>query len=190
MKMRAIIRRATRAAGLAACAVAVAAAPASATPTATDSWDGRCSVSGTLTFDDAFGGEPTFTSWREEGSGICSGVLNGVPVANTPITVMGSGSGTVSCLVGGTDMRMTNTATFTRGTRGRGDDVSIAVSGQSMTVLGESVALMHGEVSGETLAHVDFFLTSGPDTAEKCSTNSVTSMSFRATTQTLSTMRG
>ncbi len=190
MKATASIRRVMWAAALAAGALAIAAGPVSATPTDTDSWDGRCAVSGTLTFDDAFGGEPTFTSWREEAFGTCTGVLNGVPVADTPIVVGGSGSGTLSCLVGGTDVRLTNTVTFTRATRGRGDDVSIAFSGRSITALGESVALMRGDVSGEALGHVDFLTSSGVDAVDDCSTNSVTSMSFRATTRTLSTMRG
>lgn len=184
------IRRAMWGAALAAVALTASAGPASGASQAVDSWSGRCAVAGTLTFADAFGAEPAFTSWREEGSGTCTGVLNGAPVTRTPTVVRGRGSGTLTCLVGGTDVRLANAVTFTRGTRRRGDDVVIGLSGRSLTALGESVALMRGDVSGEALGHVDFLTTSGPDVTEDCRTSSVTSMSFRATTQTLSTMRG
>lgn len=80
--------------------------------------------------------------------------------------------------------------TFTHGTRRRGDDDSIGFSGRSATALGESVALMHGNVSGEAIGHVDFLTGSSIAAADKCARNSVTAMGFRATTRTLSSMRG
>src|ERR671931_476550 len=91
-------------------AFAVAAAPASAAST----FEGTCTLSGQLTFDQPIGNEPTDTGFNDHAAGTCTGTLNRASLVNTPVLIHALGAGTLSCVAGHTTS--TGTLTFTRGT--------------------------------------------------------------------------
>ena len=88
---------------------------AAARGTAPDTFDGTCTMSGRLTFAVPLGFEPRETTFDDEASGTCSGLLNGARVEDVPAVNHATGSGTLSC--GGGTARTADALAFPHGVR-------------------------------------------------------------------------
>src|SRR5205809_7564429 len=76
--------------------------PAAIAAKGPNTFEGTCTLSGELVFDQPLGNELRTTTFTDTASGTCSGTLNGVPEDSIPVVNSVSGSGTLSCIAGST----------------------------------------------------------------------------------------
>lgn len=179
------ITRLLVAAGLAALSLSLIAAEGAL---ASSTWDGRCSIVGVTTFDEPIGAAPTPVTYRDRGTGTCTGTLNGVIVEDTPIRLRARGAGQMGCL-GGTSV-MPGRIVFTQGTRRKRDDVSHRYVGEGAGVFPNYVSLARGAQSGRSIAYVNMLGRSDPSHANACQNGTLHQASWHAITQTLGPNEG
>lgn len=112
--------------------VFVPAASASAASTVS----GACVLSGTASFGSPLGPVPGSNSFTFNGSGNCSGTLNGATVTNAPASATASGAGTLGCSASegtGTGTLTVNGTTigFAFTLVGTASEVELALTGNS-----------------------------------------------------------
>ena len=74
---------------------------------------GACTVSGSASFTpNGLQATPQTLGYNFNGTGTCSGTLNGTPITNAPVSASASGSGTLSC-AGAVTTGGTGSITFT-----------------------------------------------------------------------------
>src|SRR5438874_13404516 len=88
------------------------------------SFSGNCSLSGTTHFDPPVTNEGAEHDWSFDGSGACTGALDGREVSGTPIASHIGGRLTASCAAAKSEPSP-GYARFTRGTPSAADDVWI-----------------------------------------------------------------
>jgi hypothetical protein len=170
-------------AAVAALGVVVPAQAASAT-----TWDGRCEIHGVSTFDEPIGALPEPATYRDRGTGTCTGTLNGEAIAGEPITLKARGEGVMGCLGG--RATMPGKIVFTRGTETEDDDVAFGYVGESAGVFPSFVSLSRGEESGRGIAYVEMLSGGDPSGAEKCRDGTMDQAAWHAFTQTFGPNEG
>lgn len=151
-------------------------------------WDGRCSITGLTTFDDPIGVLPAPVTYRDRGTGTCTGTLNGVAVHDAPIELRARGKGFLGCL-GGTSV-MPGRIIFTQGTERQSDDVSMGYVGEGVGVFPNYISRARGTRSGHSISYVSMLGRSGLGQADACGDGSLRSAGWDAVTQTLGLNEG
>ena len=146
-----------------------------------NTFDGTCSLSGELVFDEPLGNELRTTTFTDTASGTCSGTLNGVPEENIPVVNSVSGSGTLSCLAGET---MTDdTLTFAR-------HYPIRIFTDAVGGLTQFTAYSMGAVSGEAVVEVDFLPYFDQSTMAACQDGMLSSARYDLIAHTIRPLVG
>lgn len=151
-------------------------------------WDGRCSITGVTTFDEPIGAFPAPMTYRDRGTGTCTGRLNGAAVQDAPIELRARGEGTIGCL-GGTSV-MPGRIVFTQGTQRESDDVSMGYVGEAAGIFPNYVSLVRGTESGRSISYVNMLGRSDPGQADACRDGTLRSAGWDAVTQTLGVNEG
>ena len=177
-----------RRAGLVVLLAVVAATWPASPAAAANSLEGTCRLSGQFKFHEPLGNELRETGFRDHASGTCTGTLNGGPIEDAPVMLRAKGAGTASCLAGHT--RSSGSATFTRGTKADGDDVSIRFWTEASGGLTQFAARFGGVVSGEGIAYVSFLPYAGESARAACQAGTLHSARYDLVTRTITPMVG
>lgn len=157
-----------------------------ATGASAATWEGRCEIAGTTTFATPIGGLPAEHSYSDSGTGLCTGTLDGVQKADTPIVLAAEGAGTLGCLAGNSIMQ--GTITFTQGTETPDDDVAHGYIGEASGGIGQFVSRTRGTNGGSGISIVS--ARSDQATFDACYAGTLGSVSWDATTRTFTPNEG
>jgi hypothetical protein len=146
-----------------------------------NTFDGTCSLSGELVFDQPLGNELRTTTFTDTASGTCSGTLNGVSGDSIPVTNSVTGSGTLSCLAGQTTTD--DTLTFAR-------RYPIRIFTDAVGGLTQFAAHSTGAVSGEAVVEVNFLPYFDQSTMAACQAGTLTSARYDLIAHTITPLVG
>jgi hypothetical protein len=181
------MRRARRSEVLVAAAISVLAFPAIAKGE-TNTFEGTCSMTGQLRFDQPLGTAPISTGFTDRASGTCGGALNGDPLGDARAEIHGKGSGTLSCFAG----HSTSAAmlTFTRAPNGVARKTVIRfvtdTSGAGLQFLSE----VRGVVSGSGIGEVDFAPYADQPAFDACVAGGLASARYDLSARTVTPIAG
>jgi hypothetical protein len=170
-----------RSSGLITLVALVGLLPASSA-SAADRFEGSCSLTGELRFDQPLGNELSQSGFRDRASGTCTGTLNGVSRANTPVAIRAQGSGTLSCLAGHTTG--SGTLTFTAET------AKIRFFTDTTGGLTQFASRFRGAVSGEGVARVNFLPYADQSTMASCQAGTLESARYDLSARTTTPLVG
>jgi len=171
--------------GLAALAVAVVSGTwgsvSASAARAPNVFEGTCTLSGQLVFDQPLGNDLRTTTFTDTASGTCNGTLNGVYGDNIPVVNTVSGSGTLSCVAGTTTTD--DTLTFAR-------HYPLRIFTHAVGGLTQFVARSTGAVSGEAVVEVDFLPYFDQATMAACQAGTLGSARYDLIAHTISPLVG
>ena len=137
-----------------------------ASASAANTVSGGCVLNGTATFGSPLGPVPGSNSFNFNGSGSCSGTLNGAAVTNAAASATATGAGTLGC----TASDATGSGTLT---------INGTPIGISFTLVGtasEVELLINGGAGGNAIGHASF--ASGGTAGASCATGGASSLPF------------
>lgn len=107
-----------------------------ASASAANTVSGACDLSGTASFSSPLGLTPGSNGFTFDGSGTCSGTLNGAAITNAPASTTASGTGTLGCSASegaGSGTLYVNGAPvgFTFTLVGTASEIELAITGNS-----------------------------------------------------------
>lgn len=151
----------------------------------TSSFEGNCTLSGQLVFDDPIGNLPRETGFTDRASGTCTGSVDGDAAADVPVELRAEGSGSLGCLATHT----TSAGTLTLRPTARGP-VRIRFWTEVTGALTELVARFGGAVSGEGVAFVDLLPYADQSVTEACQAGTLRGVRYDLVTQTVTPVVG
>jgi hypothetical protein len=123
---------------------------------------GSCAVEGDVTFTPPARNQPAPGTYDYQGTGTCSGTLDGAEVQDAPVFLRHSGPAQVSCVMAYTRAPGPGVMTFA-------DGRSIGYTVDFTTTLTEVDGTLYGERSGIAPAHATFFnARTSPDVTLTC----------------------
>jgi hypothetical protein len=146
-----------------------------------NTFEGTCTLSGEIVFDQPLGNELRTTTFTDTASGTCSGTLNGVPGDSIPVVNSVTGSGTLSCLAGTT--ATDDTLTFAR-------RYPIRIFTDAVGGLTQFAARTRGAVSGESVDEVDFLPYFDQSTMDACQAGTLRSARYDLIAHTITPLVG
>lgn len=162
------------------CTMLVLGLGASAVPaSAATTFEGACDVAGTAKFEKPLTGSKGPNHYDFNGTGTCSGLLNGMQVEEAPVEVAVGGDGNLSCA--GSESTAPGPGTFVFTEQG----VTVPFTLEFTAVASEVDLLLKGQKSGEGTGHASFLTPDlPPDTVVKCETSGVSELPFEAYAET------
>jgi hypothetical protein len=146
-----------------------------------NAFDGTCTLSGELTFDEPLGNELRDTTFTDAAAGTCTGTLNGAPVDDVPVVNDVSGSGTVSCVAG--HALSHDTLTFAH-------RIKVHIVSDAAFGLTQGVSHSTGAVSGDSVVHVNFLPYTDQSTLAACQAGTLRGAHYDLTARTITPLVG